>query len=141
MSDEYIKTCGMCGQELSADDFLSDPDLVPIGMMFIEDDITMAYYMFQHEAASCRSSLVVPVDAFQPFLEEPPPEEILALTDCCERHCVKLSDLSACGQSCFFAPFRRFLLHLIDSKSREGNGSARKTAIAAVSASEFPTND
>ena len=97
MENNHIKKCGNCGQLLTANDFWADRKLVPIGMMYIEDDTTMAFYMFQHEADGCHSSLVVPVIAFQYFLKEPLPEKILALSECCERHCVKLSDLTACS--------------------------------------------
>ena len=116
MGNDYVKKCGNCGALLTAEDFWALPELVPIGMMFLDDDITMVCYMFQHEADGCHSSLAVPVTEFQSFLTEPRPDKILALSECCERHCVKLGDLEVCGQPCFFAPYRRLLLAMIEHK-------------------------
>ncbi len=116
MQDDHLKKCGGCGQMLTVDDFLTNPELVPVGMMFVDGDTTMAFYMFQHEATCCHSSLLVPVNAFQSLLKEPPPEKILALSECCELHCVSLSDLAACKQPCHFAPFRRFLLAMMEHR-------------------------
>ncbi|MEW6051551.1 MAG: hypothetical protein AB1644_10875 [Candidatus Zixiibacteriota bacterium] len=118
MQEKHIKRCGNCGVWLTASDFVNNPDLVPIGMMFIEDDTTTAYYMFQHETPNCRSSLAVPANEFREFIVEPVPDQVLTLSECCKEHCVKLNDLSNCKQPCYFAPFRRFLFQMIEKKGR-----------------------
>jgi hypothetical protein len=139
MGNDFVKKCGNCGELLTAEDFWSRPELVPIGMMFIEDDTTMAFYMFQHETDGCHSCLVVPVIEFQPFLKEPLPEKILALSECCERHCVKLSDLTVCKQPCFFAPYRRFLLLMIEHKRGKTLSSAGAPTEGTQSGSDYET--
>ena len=118
MEKKHIKRCGNCGVWLTANDFVNNPELSPIGMMFIEDDTTTAYYMFQHETPNCRSSIAVPVEAFKEFIVKPVPDRVLALSECCEQHCVNLHDLGNCQQPCHFTSFRRFLFQMIEKKGR-----------------------
>jgi hypothetical protein len=126
MKTPVIKTCAVCKSELTLDDFEHDPYLVPIGMMFIDDDITEAYYMFQHEKPGCGTSLVIPVTAFLPAITEPIAEKIMALKDCCEFHCTKLDDLNACKAPCLFASYRR---HIIELVARKGRAPIPKSAV------------
>jgi hypothetical protein len=118
MDNPILKQCTVCGAQLTLDQFEHDPQIVPIGMMFIDDDITEAYYLFQHEKPGCGTSLAVPVELFRPAILEQIPEKIRALTDCCELHCTKLSDLGNCHAPCLFAPYRRHLIALVERKGR-----------------------
>lgn len=126
MKTTVIKTCAVCKSELTLDDFEHDPYLVPIGMMFMDDDITEAYYMFQHEKPGCGTSLVISVTAFLPAITEPIAEKIMALKDCCEFHCTKLDDLNACKAPCLFASYRR---HIIDLVARKGRAPIPKNVV------------
>jgi hypothetical protein len=127
MTEHAIKTCPVCKLGLTLHQFEHDPEIVPIGMMFIDDDITKAYYVFQHERAGCGTSLVVPVESFKSAIAEPIPAEIMALKDCCERHCTRLDDLNSCSAPCQFAAFRR---HIIDLVARKGRARMPKELIA-----------
>lgn len=118
MLDQRIKKCSLCGQWLTAHDVIYDPRVKPIGMAFMDADISTAYYFFQHNAPNCGTSFLVNVQALTPFITEAVPPENKALTECCERHCVSLDDLRACRQECYYAPFRRFLHRMIALKEK-----------------------
>ena len=115
--NEEIKKCPGCGAILTAKQIMYDPIIRPIGMAYLGDDEDTAFYYFQHEIDGCQSSFVVPVDEFKDFIDEEIHPEKLYGTDQCEQHCVNIADLEACCSECYYAPFRRFLLKMIELKS------------------------
>ena len=117
MTDETIKNCPCCKAHFTLAQLASDPDIRLIGMAFGEDSIEWAYYFFQHEVPGCRSSFAVKVEEFLSLIDEPIPNESLALRDCCQEHCVSIADLSTCKNPCYFAPFRRQLLKMLAAKA------------------------
>jgi hypothetical protein len=88
-------------------------------MSFDGDDIETAYYFFQHESPTCGSSFLVPVEAFASLIDEPLPTRKATLGDGCEGRCTNVKDLQTCKNECFFAPFRRLLLKMIEAKKRQ----------------------
>lgn len=124
MTNVTIKSCPCCKAHFTLDQLASDPDIRLIGMAFGEDSIEWAYYFFQHEIDGCRSSFAVKVEEFLSLINEPIPNESLALRDCCEEHCVNLSDLAACNNACRFAPFRRHLLKMLATKAERATAKA-----------------
>ena len=116
MKQEIMKICPFCKDELKLDQLVSDPSIHPVGMSIDADDLENAFYYFRHKTEKCGTTFLVNVLAFAPCITEPIPRERLTLTDPCERHCVDLKDLLECKQSCFFAPFRRFLIKMIQAK-------------------------
>jgi hypothetical protein len=118
MTNQLIKECTYCKSKLTLTELAKEPCLVPIGMSFDGNEFDMAYYYFQHEIPECGTSILVAVNAFEPFISEDVPETKLTLSDECEEHCVNIKDLSECKQECFFAPFRRFLLQMLETKKR-----------------------
>ncbi len=118
MKQEIVRTCPSCKKELTLDQLVNDPSIQPADMSIDTDDIENAYYYFRHKTEKCGTAFMVNVLAFAPCITETIPKERLTLTDPCERHCVNLIDLQECKQSCFFAPFRRFLIKMIELKGR-----------------------
>jgi hypothetical protein len=118
VNDDLIRACPFCKVKLTLDKLVSDPLLRPIGMAFGKGSFENAFYCFQHETQDCGTSFLVNVLIFSPRISEPIPKERLTLTESCERHCVSIEDLSECKQPCLFAPFRRFLIKMLETKGK-----------------------
>ncbi len=97
--------------------FVSDPDILPIGMTFLpHENSRRVYYFFNH--ASCRTTLAVDSDRFADLIEEPIPQNIMAGEKECKNHCTRLEDLEKCSTECRNAPFRRYFLdHLLKKRT------------------------
>ncbi len=118
MNDDPIRTCPFCKDILTLDRLVSDPLIRPIGMTFGKGSFEHAFYYFQHQTPDCGTSFLVNVLIFSSCLSEPIPKERLTLTESCERHCVNIEDLLECKQPCLFAPFRRFLIKMLEAKGK-----------------------
>lgn len=116
MSDERFKRCPACDQWFTLKDILDNPELEPVGLSFEEGFPQANLFYFQHANGLCNSSFVIPVAQLIQLIDEPIPENILGGTDKCSAHCTQLDDWAACGQDCYYAPFRRFLINLIKRK-------------------------
>lgn len=121
---EVVKSCTNCGESFTLEQLATDPLLVPIGMAFEEGEEEIAYYYFQHEIPECGTSFLVPVNVFRPLITERIPANLLVGCEHCEEHCANINDLQACGQPCSNAPFRRFLLKMIEVKKRRAEQRA-----------------
>ena len=106
------KKCPGCGTLFTLQQILSSPDVDPIGMQFDDADHENNMYYFNDVCPACGSTFVMPVLAFLPFIAEPVPDLALTGTEVCEKHCLRIEDLSACHAPCRYAPFRRFLLQM-----------------------------
>jgi hypothetical protein len=117
MSEEIVKKCSCCQAKLTARDIVNDPEVRPIGTTFFEDDGPgIHYYFFQHDTADCGTSFVVDVEKFRHLLNEPVPATIMTLEPGCPGQCARIDDLNSCQAECHFAPFRRFMLQMVEEK-------------------------
>lgn len=96
--------------------FVDDPDIVPIGLMFLPDEESNnVYYFFNHN--TCKSTLAIDSDDFADLMEEPVPSVVKRGEEECEGHCSKKDDLEICSAECRNAPFRRFFVnHLLKKR-------------------------
>ncbi|MFH2056681.1 MAG: hypothetical protein ABIJ61_12030 [bacterium] len=115
MLDEFLKICNFCKRTFSPQQLLDDPDVKPIGMLY-DSELAIAYYLFQHEVPDCGTSFTVNVQNFRNLLAEKIPHRRHTMTEECLRHCANIDDFEECRLDCEFAPFRRFLLQMIDRK-------------------------
>ena len=119
---QRARTCPKCGDEFSLQDFLTHPDLEPLGLSSDYANPEACHFYFCHRSPACMTSLTVPLEFFLPLVaEEIPSRETLTGEDC-PRHCTTVADLRSCGCSCYQAPFRRFMLDLI--RARETDSTA-----------------
>ena len=119
MAEEIVKKCTLCQALMTAREIVDDPAIKPIGTAFLADETSDThYYFFQHEIPGCGTSFVVDVEHFKQFITEPIPEKKMTLGPGCEGHCANINDLTECRQECHFAPFRRFLLKMIEQKNK-----------------------
>ncbi len=109
--------CPCCKEEFDLEKLIHSPEIELIGMSFIGEEADSAYYFFQHDKPDCGSSFVVSVDKFHSKIEEYVPDHNLSGCDCCDRHCLTITDVRTCKQECHFAPYRRFLEKMIEWKS------------------------
>ncbi|MBN1212086.1 MAG: hypothetical protein JXA92_05860 [candidate division Zixibacteria bacterium] len=116
MNIDKFKQCPSCKKWLSSDEVLTDPDIKPLGMAYLEDENNTAYYYFQHTVPNCGSSFLIEIKDFKPFLTEDIPQVSLMASKHCEGHCVDLYDLNVCKNECYYAPFRRLILKLTQLK-------------------------
>lgn len=114
---DIVKTCTCCGTHFTIDDLLHHGEVIPIGMV-LRPDLEECDYYFNHECPRCRTTFTVPIDAFARFIDEHVPARLLAGTDACESHCLRIRDLEQCEQPCSHAPYRRFLLNVLCRKER-----------------------
>ncbi len=124
--DDVLKRCPYCSKCFAMTDVLHDNNVKPIGMAFGKRNTEKAYYFFQHEAPGCGTSLLIDVQEFSDLIQEKIPTQKLTLGECCEEHCVNIKDLSECNQECYFAPFRRFLLRMLRSKSATESATVKQ---------------
>jgi len=119
VAEKVVKTCTLCQALLTAREIVDNPAIRPIGTAFLEEENSDThYYIFQHEIPGCGTSFAVDVEYFKQFIVEPIPEKKMTLGAGCEGHCASINDLNECTQECYFAPFRRFLLKMIEHKNR-----------------------
>jgi len=98
------------------EDILYSSEIEPVGMLFPNDDFEWNMYYFNHAIESCGSTFVIPVREFLHLIDEPIPDTVLNGTDRCDGHCVSVTDIRECSQSCHYAPFRRFMLDLLSGR-------------------------
>ncbi len=110
--------CSGCGKQLALQELIDSPEIEPIGMQLDDTNLKFNYYYFNHNDPSCGSTLLVPITEFIPLIHEPIPGSIAAGEEGCGRHCLDVQDLSNCTNECHHAPFRRFLLEMIERKSK-----------------------
>ncbi len=110
--------CPCCKEWFSLERLATDPVLRLIGMSFDGNGFEVAFYFFQHENSQCGSSFLVAVDAFKSLIDEPIPEHKATLSEGCEGRCTSIEDLQTCKNECYFAPFRRLLLKMMEAKKQ-----------------------
>jgi len=116
MNDDKLKECPGCGIWFSGPEIIADPYIKPVGMCFQPNEPQIAYFYFKHDLPECGASFIVPVAEFREYVHEEIPAEVKAGQGCCENHCTNIEDLALCGQDCFNAPFRKFLMRLLELK-------------------------
>ena len=119
------KTCTGCKMEFTLEDILQKAEIIPQGMQIEDDDMNWNMFYFNHECAGCGSTFLIPVSEFLALIDEPIPSTLRAGTDLCEQHCTSLKDLSACSQDCRYAPFRRFLIKMLNEKAPKADSPAQ----------------
>jgi hypothetical protein len=120
MDTRDFATCPNCGEQFAIATIAEHPDVVPIGMLLEYVDDHYHFYFFNHVAAHCGTTFVVPVSDFLPYITEPVPELALTGSEACEHRCTELKDLQACRQQCRYAPFRRHLLQMRMRRAKAG---------------------
>lgn len=113
-----FKQCPCCSLWLSAKEIIESPHIEVNGIAFDEEDGDLNLFFFTHRDGSCNTTFTVPVIDFEPFITDPISLVIATGSDECGGHCTDLSDLRLCGATCRYAPYRRFLRHLINVKSQ-----------------------
>ena len=116
MNTKKFKKCPNCGHWFTALEIMESRAVDPIGMQFEEEDPGLNFYFFNHTLESCNTTFAIEVDKFLPLIMEPVAERALTGTEFCECHCTKLDDLSECTTNCRYAPFRRLLLSMIETR-------------------------
>jgi len=117
MDNIKFKQCPKCETWFSREDILESLNIIPLGMTVDEEDSTLSFFYFNHKRPTCDTPFTIPVRRFEPFITEPIPSKINFGNPSCEGHCTSMEDLMVCQQECLYAPFRRFLLKLIDMKN------------------------
>lgn len=123
MDDRKLKHCPVCKTWFSGAQLIDSSEIVIKGMCFDPDEPSLNQYLFCHEKPGCRTTFSIPLDNFADFIFESIADEVLAETDACEHHCVKIDDLEECGQACHYAPYRRFLIHMLAMKKEKRDES------------------
>lgn len=117
MPEKKIKRCALCDIWFTASEIITNPDIKPLGMTIMDDNIDKVYYFFQHTVPDCGTSFMVEVTELAEFITEPIPPNQITFSKSCEGRCARIDDLLECHQECRLAPFRRFLSHMITLKS------------------------
>ena len=118
-----VKHCPCCRAPFTAAMLVEDPTAVPLGMTIDRDAPDGGHYWFNHAVEGCGSTFVVELEALTEFLDEPVPATILTGTEPCGHHCLDLDDTEPCPQPCRFAPFRRLLVRMLQSRSLPVRGA------------------
>lgn len=117
MYDTIVTECNLCKAKFTIQDLIFNPELHPLGMIY-DDTRHTAYYYYQHETPDCGTSFIIETELFKDYIEESTSSEKPTINNVCPRRCIMLKDLNACDNECYYAPFRRFLLHMADQKAK-----------------------
>lgn len=115
MESPLFKQCPSCGVWFSRRAIFEDPEVKPIGMSVNSHDSEMSMLFFEHDSPNCGTSFAIPFKEFIPFLGQTEDESLLG-TDTCPGHCLHISDLSVCHHACRYAPYRKLILAILESK-------------------------
>ena len=116
MDPVHFKQCPGCHKWLSLQDMLSNPDIMPLGLVLADSDYDTGLFYFQHEVPECRSSFVIPAGWFVSILDEPIPEKVKIGTKHCEGQCLHIDEWAECHTDCHHAPFRRLLIRMMENR-------------------------
>ena len=114
---EKIKQCSTCFAWMTIEEIMYDRRIRPIGMTY-DTFANKAYFFFQHDVPGCGTSFMLNVEYLKSYIEEEIPDKVIALSEHCELHCTRISDLGACSQECRNAPYRRLLNKMVEHKTR-----------------------
>lgn len=112
-----VKECPTCNEPFSTQALLEDLMVDAVGMMLIDEDLTMSAYFFNHLCPGCGTTFSVAIDKFRELIKEEIPDTLLAGSPVCDGHCTRLRDLADCDNPCSNAPYRRFLINVLHSRS------------------------
>ena len=118
LSNIIVKKCPCCGQEFSFHDILTQPFIEPKGITFMDNNPEMNMFLFNHVCDNCNTTFAIPAKEFSVFLKKDPPIQILTNLSKCEKHCLNIEDRNNCSQDCHWAPFRQFVIQLIEEKEK-----------------------
>lgn len=98
-SAEEFKVCTSCGQRWSdREDFLSDPELDPVGYQaFIEDGVS-GLFLINHQR--CGTTMALKAEQFADLYDGPMYSQRLDHTEECPGYCLKSSATEVCVLEC-----------------------------------------
>jgi len=108
------KVCPGCGTKFTLREIVEGGSVRPVGMKFDDPELQWNMFYFKHDEDYCGATFAIPVTRFLPFMDEPIPGEVLTGEEGCNGHCLDQTDTHECSRPCLYAPFRRFLLRLMD---------------------------
>lgn len=117
--DDIIKVCPLCKLKISVDDILNNSQVIPIGINLDPEDPEFNFYFFTHIDSNCNTTFTVNVEIFKSCIEDHIPENINTGKEGCNGHCSDLSDNLICRATCKWAPYRTFIINLINIKVKE----------------------
>ena len=109
--------CTACHVWFTVRELLTDTSLEPLGLQFDENSQRLHFYLF-HTDPSCLSAFKIPAEELLQLVSEAVPEETLHNSPRCPGHCFILSDETACGQICHYAPLRRLYLEMLENRNK-----------------------
>ena len=115
------KKCPSCGILFSLSDIINQPFIEPKGITLYDKNPDMNMFFFNHVCPTCNTTFAIPAKDFIGFLKEDIPNKVLAGLPECETRCMDINDKDVCRQNCQWAPFRRFILQLIENKKKANN--------------------
>jgi hypothetical protein len=113
---EKFMQCPFCNQWLSSREVIESDTVEPMGLSLGDDDIEWNYYYFRHRTGNCGTTFTIPAEDFNPFLTESVPNKIRTGQNVCEGRCLTMKDHQECRQECHWAPYRRFLIRMKESR-------------------------
>ncbi len=110
---KMYRTCTVCGREWdSREQFLSDPQVKLIGYQVSFRDLSEGFFLFNHEATGCNTTMAIDAGHFFDLYEGPMFEGRMRGTKECPGYCLHKSELARCPIQCECA-FVREVLQLI----------------------------
>jgi len=120
-SKGHVKECPKCKAKFTIDQLFNDPDIIPIGLCFLEDHPDLNCYFFNHEKDDCKTTFTVQVEAFSDLVQDDIPTEKLTGMEGCEGRCLRIDDQDFCSQNCHFSPYRVLLSKMRKAKEVRDN--------------------
>lgn len=116
MFDKIIKHCPCCSAPFTAKEILDSNAVIPIGMMVDFDDPKLAFYYFNHNTNTCKSTFTIPVAEFDAYINPDKNLKIQTNKNGCGGYCLEVEDESTCYNNCRWAQYRLFIAKLMENK-------------------------
>ena len=125
MDNPFFKQCPSCHEWFSRRAILMNPEIKPIGMSVNPNNPDLSLFFFEHDNGKCGTSFTIPVKEFLPVIEEPLEENLMGRANC-PGLCTHLDELSECHSKCLYAPFRRLVLTMLETREKSAEEEPRE---------------
>jgi len=119
-AESSFKVCSMCKTVWhQRNDFLADPTIRAIGYMANFQNLELGLFFFNHETATCRTTLVIDAYHFTDLSEGPTHTQRLTGTADCPSFCLHKDEMRPCPAECECG-YVREVLHKVTRWKKAG---------------------
>ena len=127
-----VKQCPGCGNRLSINDILNDPDVRPIGMHTESNNHKLHGMVFQHDSPYCQSSFQIDLESLAPLVSTSGRVEMCNIPTECDRRCLTAYQDDPCPLNCSFTPYHELMLKMLRSREVADTHCVTRYGVAVI---------